>query len=64
MERLTRWAIAGSLVWLLVATGLILATHGRAAADESGHALEAPAASWSSVPVSMDIEVAFQAHQC
>ena len=65
MERFTRWAIAGSLAWLLMATGLILATHGRATATEgSDHALEAPAESWSTMPASLDIEIAFQEHQC
>lgn len=65
MERFAKWAIAGSLVWLLMATGLILATHGRAAPIEaSDHALEAAAGSWSTLPASMDIEIAFQAHQC
>jgi len=67
MERFTRWAIAGSLVWLLMATGLILATHSRAATtersdqtlQEPSRAIEAPAASWSTTPASMELQISF-----
>ncbi len=49
MDRISKWAVAGSLAWLLIAVGVVLGTHGGAtfgartieAQDES------PDAAWS-----------------
>ena len=31
MDRISKWAVAGSLAWLVIAVGVVLGTHGDAA---------------------------------
>ena len=57
MDRISKWAVAGSLAWLLVAVGIILGTHG--GATLGARTIEAqdasPAAAWSVMsPVKAD----------
>jgi len=62
MERLSRWAIAGSLAWLVVAVGVILGTHGGAALEIRAFEVEhnLPAGSWSVLPAAAGTNVEFQ----
>jgi len=67
MERLSRWAIAGSLAWLIVAVGIILGTHGQTVAEIRAFEIEhnLPASSWSVLPASGTVEVGLQEpHAC
>lgn len=55
LEKQTRIAIAASLLWMVVATFVILGTHGPAVAhaDSAVDApAEAPAAEWMALPAS------------
>lgn len=52
-DRFSRWAIAGSLAWLVIAVGLILGTHGSSVLQAQAQAVEVPveaAGSWSALP--------------
>lgn len=54
-DRFSRWAIAGSLAWLVIAVGLILGTHGGSVLQAQAQTVEVPAeveaaGSWSALP--------------
>lgn len=57
MDRISKWAVAGSLAWLLIAVGVILGTHG--GASLGARTIEAQdagsAAAWS-VTSPMEVE--------
>lgn len=50
-DRKSRLAILGSLIWVALATGIVLGTHGSALADADGFDVPRPAAAvWSALP--------------